>query len=265
METEQTRDDVGSFSVAAVVAAAFLWGAVGCGGAADGDTEECNSQSEQYSVDDRDYCVYTGSAPITETGFNCPQGYSHRKQVGDQTVCSKEESIPDGHREDIKEEYSESDGDEFPLQVGQNATFRKCENIEKTDAYCAAERVEWSYDSESQVLTVDHRRVEMNCCGERSVEAHQTGENAYEIREFDRPDENGGRCGCLCYFDYKIEIPDVSGSTDLDVIRKKTEMPDSEPETIDVWSGTLSLSDGSGENTITEDGTQMCKSSMGGG
>lgn len=240
-----------SMFAVALAALGLLVGAPACGDSSQDrnpQAESCNDKSEKHSVGGREYCVYTGSQPITETGFDCPQGFPHRQQVGDTPVCSSEQEIPEDHRQDIDERFNNDGGNSSPTEVGENPNFTKCENIDKTEEYCAAERLVWEYDSDASTVTIDHRRVEMNCCGDRSVQAFELEDGSYEIRETDNPSDNG-RCACKCVFDYGIDIPEVSGEIDLSVVREKS---DADNSPIDVWSGSIDLSQGSGEVVVDD-------------
>jgi len=63
---------------------------------------------EVESINERDYCVYKRSE-ITETGFQCPQGYPHRHNLSSTVTCSRSpEEMPDEHKERIKRKYSTS-------------------------------------------------------------------------------------------------------------------------------------------------------------
>lgn len=244
-----------SMFAVALAAVGLLFSVSACGDSTqdrDNQTESCNDKSEKHAVGDREYCVYTGSQPITETGFDCPQGFPHRKQVGDTPVCSSDEEIPEDHRQDIDERYNDDGvGDSSPTEVGENPKFTKCENIDKTEEYCAAERLVWEYDSDASKVSVDHRRVQMNCCGDRSIQAFELEDGSFEIRETDNPSEDG-RCACKCVFNYGVDIPDVSGEIDVSVVREQSDADDSP---LDIWSGSIDLGQGSGEVVVDDQAT----------
>jgi hypothetical protein len=239
------------------LALALLGLTVACGPQT--EATNCGTDAEKFSVEQSDYCVYTKSKPITETGFQCPAGFPHRQTAGDVTFCSSDKDVPDKHTSRIEKEYTAEDPSTGDEEVGQNARFTQCEETDKTAMYCAAERLKWSWDSQSKVAQFDHRRVTINCCGERTTKAFKRGEESYEIREIDRGEgENDDlRCGCMCVFDFGIDIPEVDGVIDLAIVRETINGEMTDEET--VWEGKVDLSEGSGEIvTSMEDASPWC-------
>jgi len=225
------------------------------------ESTNCGDNAEKYSVEQTAYCVYTNSKPITETGFQCPAGYPHRQTAGDVTYCSSDKDVPDKHKSRIEKKYANEDPPPEDEEVGQNARFTQCEDTKKTEMYCAAERLHWSWDSQSKVAQFDHRRVTINCCGNRTTKAFKRGDNSYEIREIDRGegDNDDMRCGCMCVFDFGIDIPEVDGEIDLTIVRETINGEMTDEET--VWQGSVDLSKGSGEIvTSMEDASPWCMS-----
>ena len=117
---------------------------------------------------------------------------------------------------------------------------------------CADEVLAWQYDETTQKATINNKNVWLNCCGEHSISAlfnEETG--VYEIRETDAPEEPGGRCFCMCFFDFTVELTDISSSVISVIITRDT--TDDEMPRGTVWEGSLDLSAGSGEVIIAED------------
>lgn len=101
----------------------------------------------------------------------------------------------------------------------------------------------WTYDTKTRTLTVLNRRVNLNCCGEHSIKASRVGEEIV-ISENDQP-LDGGRCRCMCNFDFSTEIEGLSpGAVNL---RLELTVDDT---LFMKWSGTIRLTDGSGEIQI---------------
>ncbi len=102
------------------------------------------------------------------------------------------------------------------------------------------ETLRWTYTPQNRTLTVQHAGVQLNCCGERTVSALRDGE-ILVITESDRSPE-GGRCRCLCRFDFSAAIPDISPGS----LRMRLELA-VDSTLVRSWSGTLDLDRGSGE------------------
>jgi hypothetical protein len=128
--------------------------------------------------------------------------------------------------------------------------YRPYDYDSSTEGYCAAEVVEWLYDGQSMALTVVHKRVVLNCCGDHFVEVtSQTG--GYLITEVDNGLDNGGtnRCNCDCIFDYATEIHQVAqGVVQLSV---QSKVIDLQTVTTAVMNQPIDFSSGKGKVVIS--------------
>ena len=71
-------------------------------------------------MEGRSYCVASG--PITETGFDCPAQYPHRHREGGVVICSEQQEIPSGDREEIARRHDDGSRDgEWTLGDGAGA------------------------------------------------------------------------------------------------------------------------------------------------
>lgn len=252
----------------------------------------CGENGLEVSRDGADYCVYRSQA-ITETGFACPGALPHRHDLENISVCAGQDMVPQGTLKQIEQEAtiawdlepsnnatinntspnntsigenntSPNNSSTGEVEVGKMATFVECGDQEQTPEYCAAELLEWSYDASSKTLQLKDARAYMNCCGEREVKAFKVAEATYELRETDDPavleDGSTARCGCMCVFDYGIQIPEVEEG--VITVRVKRDTSDQEGIELD-WEGTLDLSEGSGAETLdTSDTTGFCGEEM---
>lgn len=64
-------------------------------------------QCERVEVDDEEYCVY--SQPITETGYDCPPDLAHGIPFEGGTVCSGQDTIPEGHRDPLRDHVDDDE------------------------------------------------------------------------------------------------------------------------------------------------------------
>lgn len=117
--------------------------------------------------------------------------------------------------------------------------------------FCKDERLIWSYNSESRTVSFFNKDVFLNCCGRHSITVVRNKETGvYILEETDRPEPGGVRCGCMCFFDFKIDLPDVAGGIiEVQLYRHVT---DNDPRWI-VWEGTLDLDQGAGDQIVRED------------
>jgi hypothetical protein len=141
--------------------------------------------------------------------------------------------------------------------IQQQATFGEC--VENQDAeYCEAEVLAWSYDEATESLTLLDKRLELNCCGERSWIIEQQGDG-YVATQTDAPENVGGepaRCGCMCVFDFTLVAdPIPAGPIDLTIVREVTD--DNEGAST-VFDGTLDLTEGSGEIVVDDSPATFC-------
>jgi hypothetical protein len=105
-----------------------------------------------------------------------------------------------------------------------------------------AEAITWTYDAQAGILRVVNSHVNLNCCGERKISMSREGKTLV-ISENDQPGEKG-RCRCMCYFDFLIEI---GGIPPGELLLRLDSTVDS--TTITKWSGSLDLTPGDGEIT----------------
>lgn len=162
-----------------------------------------------------------------------------------------DESEESGDEEESSNSTAES-------QIGTNSRFTDCEETDGTEEYCAAERLKWTYDDAEQVASFDHTRTILNCAGDRKTRAYLRDGDVYEIREIDAPGENGARAGCKCTFNFGIDIPDVSGEIDVEIVQEITDNPE-DRRVSTVWSGSIDLNEGSGTVVIDdEEETTWC-------
>jgi len=118
------------------------------------------------------------------------------------------------------------------------------------DEDCGDDTLEWSYDSASETVSLLNKGVFLNCCGTHSVTV-DLEEAVYVVTEVDDPESDGLndlRCGCMCSFDYSVEVPDIAeGDFVMRIVRS---VSDQTPAVWTAWEGTLDLTQGSGEELI---------------
>jgi hypothetical protein len=114
------------------------------------------------------------------------------------------------------------------------------------DSYCEAERLRWEHDAATGTLELVNTRVLLNCCGERSIEV-EVVDGMYVITENDLPlgGEPGGRCNCMCVFDFILSIESVPAG----VAGVRLERDEGEGAAV-VWQGEIDLNDGSGSQVV---------------
>lgn len=123
------------------------------------------------------------------------------------------------------------------------------------DTYCDAEVLTWTYDSAEKTLSLSNERVSLNCCGAHSVAIQQTDTDIYVVSEVDAPEFGDARCGCMCVFDFRVTGVDVPERTiTLELTREVT---DSETPFVEVFSGQIDLTEGSGRIVIDESDLAM--------
>jgi hypothetical protein len=114
--------------------------------------------------------------------------------------------------------------------------------------YCAAEVLHWMYEEYTMTLKLADTRIQLNCCGEHSMEVvYDAG--VYVVTETDAPD-NGSRCKCSCVFDFTVTAYGVYPGTIR--IKIKRVVTDQQPKSKLVYEGELDLSAGSGFAVIDE-------------
>jgi hypothetical protein len=144
--------------------------------------------------------------------------------------------------------------------IGINARVSDCGGFqepartsatERRSAQCHDEVLVWRYDRHAGILLLSNQDVWLNCCGERHIGlSFNSTTGYYEMHETDAPQSPGGRCSCMCFFDFDIELPNISVQPlPLEIFRHVT---DHVPEQI-IWNGTLDLQAGSGRIVIQSD------------
>ena len=207
-----------------------------------GETEETPldcGRGAAMDVDGQTYCRYEQS--ITETGFDCPAAVPARYNFSGGVVCGPTAGLPDDVVEKIEKEAKMywKDPSTDPVEVGTNPSFTTCDDVQKTEMYCAAERLVWAYDATAKTLKLDNTRAMLNCCGERKIQVFKNPDGSYKILETDDPDPNG-RCNCMCVFDFGITVPDVeAGTLDVTFERHITDLSMNAKRT--VWSGKITV------------------------
>ncbi len=159
-----------------------------------------------------------------------------------------------------EQEKSDDDDDAVDPGIGQSPYLSDCKGVDNKSGddddlmQCGDETLEWSFDNANRTGTFIHKNLFLNCCGQHSMAAYYDQEDqVYEISETDAPemiDGEGARCGCMCLFDFGIEIDDL----DPESINVKITMDvtdDDDPRTVR-WEGQIDLSQGNGEITIEE-------------
>lgn len=147
-----------------------------------------------------------------------------------------------------EDDSSECGGFDGPGERARSAT---------ADAYCDHEVIAWTYDAEHERLTLEDRRIYLNCCGIHSMTIGEVAPGHYAIEERDEPYPDGGRCGCMCVFDFAVNAYGVPEQSILVQIHRS--IPDWSECGGQVWWGNLDLSEGSGE--VQVDGEDLlCES-----
>jgi len=147
--------------------------------------------------------------------------------------------------------------------IGSEAAISECGGFANTQAKiiadenspgaleCGDETLQWQYDSETDQVKLVNDFVWLNCCGDHSIKAIYDEEiNRYEIREKDQPVDGDARCGCMCTFDFSIDIP-AFGVEKINLLLTR-EITDDEGGASEIYNGELNLSEGSGKIIITE-------------
>jgi hypothetical protein len=120
---------------------------------------------------------------------------------------------------------------------------------------CAGEVIRWSHDAAAGVLKVEDGRVQLNCCGTRSVHVERV-DSVLEVTQRDAPD-GAGRCASMCAFDLSNSITDVqAGEVFVKLLRDVT---DEGGGPMLVWQGSLDLLKGSGVVVVDADAAKDCQ------
>lgn len=118
--------------------------------------------------------------------------------------------------------------------------------------YCAAEVLHWAYDEAADQLKLADARVLLNCCGEHAMTVAEA-DGVYVFTETDDPEFGDARCGCMCVFDFAIEVTGIT--TGVIPIRINREVSDWPEGSGLVLEAELDLTQGSG--TIVIDDTDI--------
>jgi len=110
--------------------------------------------------------------------------------------------------------------------------------------YCDAQVLYWEFVDGT--LTIVDSRVMLNCCGQQSVSI--IGGDTITVLETDDPERGDLRCDCHCAYDFRAELHGLAaGPVEVELLLHVTDVSD---EPTRMWSGTLDLTDGSGEIVI---------------
>jgi len=121
--------------------------------------------------------------------------------------------------------------------------------------YCAAEALDWRYDSATGDLALTHSRVGLNCCGQHAVAAEWNGDTL-AVAASDAPD--GDRCRCDCVFDFALTVTGVS--IDQSPLHLAWDLAVSEAAAARVvFDGDLDLSQGSGRVVLSDAPVMGCE------
>jgi hypothetical protein len=121
-------------------------------------------------------------------------------------------------------------------------------------SYCDAEVLSWAYDQAAGTLTFSNNRIQLNCCGERTVSLFERN-GEYVISEKDAPEQimtptgpSGARCSCMCVFDLAVQGEKIPGG--MIKVRLVREVTDSNEPAQTIFAGKINLSEGSGSIVI---------------
>lgn len=154
------------------------------------------------------------------------------------------------------DQVTQADSEE--QNIGSNTKISECGGFQSKhkqtrteDEYCSAERLIWSYNQDAHTVLFLNQDVWLNCCGEHTMSiVFNEDTEVYEIHETDKPVSGKGRCLCLCFFDFQIELPQIpSGVISVQLHRHVT---DEGPQQL-IWQGALDLSQGNGDVVIQEE------------
>ncbi|RJO71891.1 MAG: hypothetical protein C4523_03510 [Myxococcales bacterium] len=122
---------------------------------------------------------------------------------------------------DVETEQVEDDGEEGETaqNLGTNPLYSECggfpvsggkDIVPPQDENCRDERLIWTYDPGTETISFLNQNIWLNCCGEHEITiTYEEAEGVYVIHEIDRPEGEGGRCDCDCFFDMAIDLPGI--------------------------------------------------------
>jgi hypothetical protein len=123
-------------------------------------------------------------------------------------------------------------------------------------SYCDAEVLSWAYDQASGTLTFSNNRIQLNCCGERTVSLFKRN-GEYVISEKDAPEQimtptgpSGARCDCMCVFDLAVQGETIRTQGGVVKVRLVRDVTDSNEPAQTLFAGKIDLSEGSGTIVI---------------
>jgi len=122
------------------------------------------------------------------------------------------------------------------------------------DAKCD-QQVIWKYDEQSEVLSILNKNVSLNCCGEHAVIIEKNHSNSYDFIMIDNS-AGGGRCMCVCLYDYAADIKNISGKTVKFSVYIDTE---EKKERQLFWEGSIDLTEKSGTIKVGEINGYPCE------
>lgn len=123
--------------------------------------------------------------------------------------------------------------------------------------YCEAEKLLWAYEESSQSLALNNIRMQLNCCGQHTIQGALDENGVYVITEKDEPEltpSGPARCGCECVFDFATVIDPVpAGTIQIKIVREVT---DSTTPSVVAYEGSIDLSQVSGSIVISTDSAE---------
>lgn len=138
--------------------------------------------------------------------------------------------------------------------IGENTMVSECggfhrEGESDDDEYCADEILLWEYDQVTKTVHFCNENVWLNCCGKHAMTITKE-QDIYVINEEDKPEFGGGRCDCMCFFDFAIDLPDMQPeSIPVALYRHVTD----EGSRTQVWQGEIDLVQQQGNILIQSD------------
>ncbi len=109
--------------------------------------------------------------------------------------------------------------------------------------------LEWIYDADAKSVTFTNRNVYLNCCGNHVISIDEA-DGVYTLLERDAPENGDARCDCMCFFDWRIDLPDLDADS-LD-LRLKRFVTDTHDDPWLVWEGQIDLGENEGSILIEE-------------
>lgn len=121
---------------------------------------------------------------------------------------------------------------------------------EVDDPWCADEVLSWTYDATEGSVEFENQNVLLNCCGHHEIKIIFYGHiETYVIDEVDSSGFPFLRCMCMCFYDFRIKLPNMSPKNiHLQLYRHVTDSADRYM----VWEGEVDLAAGSGTELINE-------------